>query len=559
MERDAHPWEKSYPPGVSWDVEMEPGTIPVLIDGSLQLNSAKPAIDFRGRKISYAELGRDIDGVAAAMLSDAAAIRNGVALYLPNTPYHPIAFFAGLKAGTHLIHLSPLDAERTLIHKLRDSGARTLVTTNLAPMLPMALKLLDAGLIDTLYVGDDARWGGAPAAPLDIPQRPNVRKLEGAQIPTAWPRVSPGDIALLQYTGGTTGMPKAAILTHANMTSAIQMYEAWYGGQGITRPGEERIICVLPLFHIYALTTILIKQIVNGNEILLRQRFDVAQTMADIEHLRATSFPGVPTMWIALANHPGVERCDFSSLQSCSSGGAPLPVEIQARAERLTGRRLGGGWGMTETCPAGTLIPAAAPTKSGTIGLPVPGVFIQVVDIDDPDRILPAGQIGELRIKGPNVTRGYWNRSPEENAREFAGGFFLTGDIGHMDEDGFFFLVDRKKDLIISGGFNVYPQMIEQAIYEHPGVEEVIVIGIPDAYRGEAAKAFVRLRKGAADFTVDDLRAFLTGKLGRHELPASVEFRRSLPRTPVGKLSRLQLRDEERSKLDPKPSGGTPS
>ncbi len=558
MQRDTHPWEKSYPPGVSWDIEITPGTIPVLIDASIQRNGARAAIDFRGRKITYAELGRDIDGVAATFLSDRSTIEKGVALYLPNTPYHPIAFFAALKAGTHVVHLSPLDAERTLIHKLRDSGARALVTTNLAPLLPMALKLLDAGLIDTLYVGDDARWGDATVPLLKVPVRAHVHELSGSHSPQAWPEVSPAGIALLQYTGGTTGMPKAAVLTHANMTSALQMYEAWYGGQGVTRPGKERSICVLPLFHIYALTTILLKQIVNGNEILLRQRFDVAQTLADIEQLRATSFPGVPTMWIALANHPGVERCDFSSLETCSSGGAPLPVEVQSRVERLTKRRLGGGWGMTETCPAGTLIPSFAPTKTGTIGLPLPGIVVQVVAVDDPHRILPVGETGELRIKGPNVARGYWNRSPEDNAREFAGGFFLTGDIGRMDEDGFVFLVDRKKDLIISGGFNVYPQMIEQAIYEHPAVEEVIVIGVPDSYRGEAAKAFVKLRAGAAAFTFEDLRAFLADKLGRHELPASLEFRDSLPRTPVGKLSRLHLRDEERSKLDPKPSGGPP-
>ena len=558
MQRDTHPWEKSYPPGVSWDIEITPGTIPVLIDASIQRNSARPAIDFRGRKITYAELGRDIDGVAATFLSDRSTIEKGVALYLPNTPYHPIAFFAALKAGTHVVHLSPLDAERTLIHKLRDSGSRTLVTTNLAPMLPMALKLLDAGLIDTLYVGDDARWGDAIAPLLEVPARAHVHELSGSHSPQAWPQVSPADIALLQYTGGTTGMPKAAVLTHGNMTSALQMYEAWYGGQGVTRPGKERSISVLPLFHIYALTTILLKQIVNGNEILLRQRFDVAQTLADIEQLRATSFPGVPTMWIALANHSGVERCDFSSLETCSSGGAPLPVEVQSRVERLTKRRLGGGWGMTETCPAGTLIPSFAPTKTGTIGLPLPGIVVQVVAVDDPHRMLPVGEAGELRIKGPNVTRGYWNRSPEDNAREFAGGFFLTGDIGRMDEDGFVFLVDRKKDLIISGGFNVYPQMIEQAIYEHPAVEEVIVIGVRDNYRGEAAKAFVTLRVGAAPFTIENLRAFLADKLGRHELPASLEFRDSLPRTPVGKLSRLHLRNEERSKLDPNPSGEPP-
>ena len=558
MSRAIHPWERSYPPGVSWDVEIKPTTIPGLLDASLTRNAEKTAIDFRGRKLEYASLAHEIDGVAATFLANPKAICNGIALYLPNVPYHPIAFFGALKAATHVVHLSPIDAERTLIHKLRDSGARTLVTTNLATLLPMALKLLDAGLIDVVYVGDDARWGEGSAAPSPIPQRPDVRALEVSPGPAMWPCVLADDIALLQYTGGTTGKPKAAILSHGNLTAALQMYEPWYGGQGVSRPGHERIICVLPLFHIYALTTILLKQLVNGNEILLRQRFDVVQTIADIENLRATSFPGVPTMWIALANHPGIETCDFSSLEVCSSGGAPLPIEVQARFERLTRLRLGGGWGMTETSPAGTLIPATAPTKTGTIGLPIPGVLIQIVAIDEPTRVLPAGETGELRIKGPNVTRGYWNRSAEDNAKEFADGFFLTGDIGRMDEDGFIFLVDRKKDLIISGGFNVYPQMIEQAIYEHQGVEEVIVIGIPDAYRGEAAKAFIKRRAGAPPFSIEDLRAFLADKLGRHELPSALEFRDSLPRTPVGKLSRLELRTEERSRAELKANGGTP-
>ena len=345
------------------------------------------------------------------------------------------------------------------------------------------------------------------------------------------------------------------MLTHANMTSALQMYEEWYGRQGVVRKGTERIICALPLFHIYALTTILLRQLVNGNEILLRTRFDIETTLRDIEHKRATSFPGVPTMWIALANYSGIETRDFSSLELCSSGGAPLPVEVQQRFERLTGHRLGGGWGMTETCPAGTLIPIASRTKSGTIGLPIPGVELGVVALDDPTRALPPGETGEIRIKGPNVTAGYWGR-PEETAASFADGYFLTGDVGYMDSDGFFFLVDRKKDLIISGGFNVYPQMIEQAIYEHPAVEEAVVVGIPDTYRGETAKAFIKLRAGAAPFTIDELKSFLDGKLGRHEMPAALEFRDSLPRTPVGKLSRLELRNEERGKYNDKIAGG---
>jgi long-chain acyl-CoA synthetase len=230
-----------------------------------------------------------------------------------------------------------------------------------------------------------------------------------------------------------------------------------------------------------------------------------------------------------------------------------MPVEVAQRFERMTGRPILGGWGMTETSPSGTGLPLQGPVKPGSIGLVLPGIEIGIVALDDPRRPLPPGEIGEMRIRGPNVFKGYWNR-PADTAAAFADGFFLTGDIGYMDEDGYFFLVDRKKDMIISGGFNVYPSVIENAIYEHPDVEEVIVIGIADIYRGEAAKAFVKLRRGAAALDLDGLNAFLADKIGRHEMPAALEIRDSLPRTPVGKLSKKELIDEERKKRDAAPA-----
>jgi long-chain acyl-CoA synthetase len=224
-----------------------------------------------------------------------------------------------------------------------------------------------------------------------------------------------------------------------------------------------------------------------------------------------------------------------------------MPVEVAQRFERLTGHSIRGGWGMTETAPAGTNLPQAGPVPAGTIGLPLPGIEIDVVAVDDPRRVLGFGEVGEMRIKGPNVFQGYWNR-PEETAASFVDGFFLTGDVVYMDQSGYLFLVDRKKDMIISGGFNVYPQMVEQAIYEHPDVEEVLVIGIPDAYRGEAGKAFIKMRAGAAPLTVEALHAFLADKLGRHEMPTAIEIRRALPRTSVGKLSKKELIEEEKQK-----------
>jgi long-chain acyl-CoA synthetase len=545
------PWERSYPAGLRWDAPLEASTLPALLEKAATDFGPRTAIEFRDRAISFEALGREAEQAAAGFLRAGIGPHSSLALYLPNTPYHPITFFGGAKAGARLVHSSPLDAEREVAYKLKDSRARTLITTNLAGMQAIAIKLLDAGLLDRVVVGDDEAWGPSPLPLAAIPRRPDVISFRefvaGVVPPYHWPALSPDDIALLQYTGGTTGTPKGAILTHGNLTTAVSIYDVWSAAQGLSQPGEDKVIGVLPLSHIYALTTILLRQIKNGNEILLRLRFDVETTLRDIEEKRATAFPGVPTMWIALSSHPGIETRDLSSLRYCGSGGAPLPVEVAQRFERLTGHRLGGGWGMTETSPAGTSLPAVGPVKPGSIGVPLPGIEMDVVSLDDPRRRLPPGEVGEIRVKGPNVTRGYWNRLGE-TAAAFVDGYLLTGDIGSMDDDGYFYIVDRKKDMIISGGFNVYPQLIEQAIYEHPQVEEVAVIGIPDDYRGEAAKAFVKLRPGAAGFTLDELREFLADKLGPHERPAALEIRESLPRTAVGKFSKVELRVEERQK-----------
>jgi long-chain acyl-CoA synthetase len=547
-------WEKTYPPRVTWDTPLLIGTIPAMFDKSVAANADRPAIDFRGRWTSYAELGQMADRAARGFAALGHDKSRPIALYLPNVPAHPIALFGGMKTGAPIVHLSPLDAEREVKHKLEDSGAHTLVTVNFASLLPNALKMLDAGIIDHLIVADDADWGPSPIPVQPIPERTGVASMarflaEAPVAPASWPEITPEDVALLQYTGGTTGMPRAAILTHANLTAAVGIYDVWYSAQHPEPVGYEIVIGVLPFFHIYALTTILLRYVANGNLILLRVKFDPDQTLHDIEVMKATALPGVPTMWIALANRPDIGQRDLSSLNYLGSGGAPLPVDVETRFMQITGRRLGGGWGMTETSPAGTNVPAYCDPPAGTIGLPLPNVEMGIVALDDPRRALGPGEIGEIRIRGPNVTRGYWRRE-KESADAFADGYLLTGDIGWMDENGYFYIVDRKKDMIISGGYNVYPQMVEQAIYEHPSVAEVLVIGIPDEYRGEAAKAFVTLKPGEAAFTLEELNRFLGDKIGRHELPAHLEFRDSLPRTAVGKLSKVELKRYERAKAE---------
>jgi long-chain acyl-CoA synthetase len=543
------PGEQFYPAGVRWSDPIARGTLPDLLSKAAAEFGDRPVIEFRDRAIGYRELEGLIEVAAAAFLRAGYGKDISVALFLGNTPDHPVNFFGALKAGSRIVHLSPLDGEIALSHKLADSGARVLITSNLSALLPTALKFLEKGLLDRLIVCEDDHWGKVGTQQAALPDHPAIitfRKfIDGATRPGRWPAIDVEDIALLQYTGGTTGLPKGAMLTHGNLTAAVSIYDVW-GKAARAERGDpvERVICVLPLFHIFALTVVMLSCIRRGHLISLHQRFDVEAVMRDIEVKRATYFPGVPTMWIAIAALPDLDRRDFSSLRSAGSGGAPLPVEVASVFERKVGIKLRSGWGMTETCPAGTAHPEAGPDKPGSVGVALPGIEMDVVSLEDPAKVLPAGEVGEIRIKGPNVTRGYWNR-PEETAQAFVGDRFLTGDIGYIDEDGYFFLVDRKKDMIISGGFNVYPQMIEQAIYTHPSVLEVIVIGIPDDYRGEAAKAFIKLRDGARPFSVDELRAFLTGKLGKHELPAAVEFVDELPRTPVGKLSRHELRRQQ--------------
>ena len=547
------PWEKSYPPGVRWDAPIATATLPAMFDEMTAKWADKPALEYRDRTICYRELRAGVEALASGLMDLGVGPGTSVALYLPNTPYHPVAFFAALKAGGRVVHLSPLDAERELAYKLKDAGARILITTNIGFMALLAQKLKTDGLVDQLIVGDEGAFGPSAMPVTPMPQGAGLISLDrlsadGAnKLPRQWPKGDVEDVALLQYTGGTTGKPKGAMLSHANLSAACSIYKAWFDPQRISEPGADKIICVLPLFHIFALTNVLLRGLQEGNELLLRARFDVATTLADIEVKRASVFPGVPTMWIALANTPDIDQRDLTSLRLVASGGAALPVEVAERFQKLTGQRLGGGWGMTETAPAGTAMPRDWTGKAGSVGLPLPGIMMDVVALDDPRCVLAPGTKGEIRIKGPNVTRGYWN-APAETAAAFVDGYLLTGDIGFMDEDGYFYLVDRKKDMIISGGFNVYPRTIEEAIYEHPAVAEAIVIGVSDAYRGEAAKAFVQLKAGAVSFSLEELRAFLADKIGRHEMPAHLEFRDALPKTAVGKLSKRELVDEERRK-----------
>ena len=539
--QNPHPWEAIYPPGLDWGVEIVTGTLTEMLDDAVAAYGDRPAFEFNGQRMSFAEFGAAVARAAAGLARLGAGPGRSVALYLANLPYHPIAFFAVLLTGARVVHLSPLDPLRALRRKMEDSEARILITANLAGLLSHAEALLREGVAEHLVVGAADAWGPLPAPLSPRPEGAiDFAALGEAPAPASWPRVTSDDVAVLQYTGGTTGLPRAAMLTHANLTGAISIYNAWLAGTGRAPQPDDKIIGVLPYFHIYALTNVLLLGIRNGVEQLLRPRFDVETTLRDISEKRATNFPGVPTMWIALANHPDIEKYDLSSLRSIGSGGAPLPQDVAERLERLTGHRLGGGWGMTETSPAGTSLLPGQVYRAGLIGVPLPGIEMDIAALDDPHRVLAPGEHGEIRIKGPNVTKSYWKR-PEETESAFADGWFLTGDIGYRDETGQFYLVDRKKDMIISGGENVYPIEVEQVLYRHEAVREVAVIGVPDQRWGETPLAIVALAPGAAA-DPDALIAYTRERLAHFKCPTRVELLDELPRNATGKILKTELR-----------------
>ena len=555
------PWIKSYPAGVRWDIDIAPIPVPQILDDAVARWPDRPALEFMGKRLTYRELGGLVDRAAKGLQQQGVGPGIHVGLYLPNTPHYVIAFFGILKAGGTVVNYSPLDAARVLEHKIEDSRTDILVTLDLAALYPQVAAMLGATRLRKLVVGSIAEMTPAPDAVraqmnagkllCDIPQ--DDRHVSFAQLlandgrfvphPVADPKDA---IAVLQYTGGTTGLPKGAMLTHANLTAACA--QAWATVDGILEEGNERILAVLPLFHMYALQVNMLFAMRCAAEIILHTRFDPDAVARDLTTKRISMLPGVPTMFTALINHPGVDKLDLTSLKYCGSGGAPLPLEVAQRFNKLTGCTLNEGWGMTETSPTGTFTPVKGMRKAGSCGMPMPRVNLKMLDLDDPTKYVPRGERGELCISGPNVMKGYWNNDKATAAVTTFDGFMRTGDVAYMDEDGFVFIVDRTKDMLLCGGFNVYPRNIEEAIYEHPAVEEVSVIGIPDEYRGQSPKAFIKLKDKAQPFTLAELQAFLKSRLGKHEMVQAIEIRAELPKTPVGKLSKKELYDEEAKK-----------
>ncbi len=560
---NARPWVKSYPPGVRWDAPIEPALLQSVLETSAARFAGHAALQFMDRRITYAELDALADRAAAGFQKLGVGPGVHVGLFLPNTPHYVIALFGVLKAGGVVVNFSPLDALGTLAFKIEDSETDILVTLDLAALYPQAGKLLESTRLKRLVVGAFAEFAAAPGPVKavmagqgmfsDVPSDArHVAFRDLLDNDGRYQAHRSGDpletLAVIQYTGGTTGAPKGAMLTHANLTAALAQYRetATRADPPAMAEGQERTLCVLPLFHIFALSAVLILGLDLGAEVVLHPRFDAAAVAKDIALKKITVFPGVPTMHVALLGLPDIHKYDLTSLKFCASGGAPLPLAVQQTFEKVTGTRLTEGWGMSETAPAGTFTPRDRPGRPGSCGLPMPRIDMKLIDVAEPDREVPLGGRGEICVKGPNVMKGYWKNPDATAAAMTPDGFFRTGDVGVMDEDGFVFIVDRTKDMLIVGGFNVYPRTIEEAIYQHPSVEEVSVIGVPDPYRGEMPKAFVKLKAGAPPLGLDHLKAFLADRLGKHEMIGALEIRDALPKTAVGKISKKDLRASER-------------
>jgi len=525
-----------------------------LFDETVTAHPHSPAVDFLGRRYTYADIGQLVDRAARGFQQ--LGVRKGVrvGLCLPNTPVYVICYYAALKAGGTVVNYNPLYAPRELRGQIEDSGTTIMVTLDLRQIYPKVAALLEETCLERLVVCSMSgllpgmkgllfsvlKRSEMASIPDDLHHIPFARLIanDGRVRPV---EIDPQeDLAVLQYTGGTTGTPKGAMLTHANLIANTEQLFSWVPE---ARAGAERMLTVLPLFHVFGMTVAMNLGVRMGAELILLPRFDLKQVIRTVGRKRATLFPGVPTIYTAINKALAEGGADLSSLKVCISGGAALPGEVRARFESLTGCRLVEGYGLSETAPVVTCNPLNVEPRSGSIGIPMPETTIEIRDPVETSHILGIGEKGEICVRGPQVMTGYWNR-PDETQTVFVDGALRTGDIGYQDADGYFYLVDRIKDVILCGGYNVYPRMIEEALYQHPDVLEAVVIGVPDDYRGQAPKAFVTLRDGATAEPAD-IRAFLTEHISRIEMPKAIEVRDSLPKTMVGKLSKKELVEEE--------------
>ena len=556
-------WLKHYDPGVPYTIDYPRATLHQLLEESADRCPDHTAIIFPGRfgdsyRMNYRELNQQANRLANALIDLGVKKGDRVALLMPNCPQFVISYYAVLKAGGTVVATNPLYSPREIEFQLNDCGAETiillslfyrtvaglrertglrnLVVTNIKEYLPPFSRLLFT-LFRERKEGHRVSISGAANT---YSLRDLIHKCPPVP-PMA--NVEPEDAALFQYTGGTTGISKAAVATHRNLVvNAFQM-GAWTTPVEVTE-GKESVMGVMPLFHVYGMVTVMLYSVGLGVAMLLLPRFEVNQVLKTINRYKPSFFPGVPTMYVAIINHPKVSKYNMRSIKACISGAAPLPVEVQQAFEDLTGGKLVEGYGLSEAPTATHCNPIMGMRKMGSIGVPFPDVEAKIMDIETGENEMPLGEVGELAIRSPQVMKGYWNR-PEETEMVLRQGWLYTGDLATMDEDGFFSIVDRKKEMILAGGYNIYPREVEEVLYEHPKVKEAVCYGIPDPYRGQTVKVCIVLKEGESA-APEEITEFCRTRLARFKLPRLVEFREELPKSPIGKVLRRALVEEER-------------
>ena len=549
---EAPTWLRHYPSKVPPTVEVPDELLTEFIERSVRTWPDRPALVYYGAKWSYRRFWQESERFAAALAREGVGPGDRVALYLPNCPVYPIAFFGTLRLGATVVQVSPLYLGQDLERLLTDSTPKALVTLEF--LYPNYAAVRAEAPVPVQFVArlrELYPWYARPFVntvmrrqklATEFPTRPEVRPWRSVvrtpgSVPL-WKGDGASTVAVLQYTGGTTGRPKAAMLSHRNLVANVVQARAWNTRR---TPGEEVMMAAIPFFHIYGLTIALLLGLADGATVVLQTKPEIRELLKLIDRYRPTQFPGVPALYQAFNHQPDIAKYHIRSVKFCMSGSAPLPVEVARRFETLTGAPLFEGYGLSEASPATHANPVESGRREGSIGLPLPSTLQRVVDAENGTRVLGVDEVGELEVKGPQVMLGYY-RQPEETALVLSDGWLRTGDIARIDPDGYAFVVDRKKDMINVAGMKVYPREVEEVLFQHPAVADAAAVGVPDAEHGEVVKAFVVKRRGAT-VTAEELIRFVRERIAHYKAPRSIEFRDALPRSGVQKVLRRVLRD----------------
>ncbi len=544
------PWLKSYDYWVRPNLNYPRRSLyEILRKTAVELPNGVATI-FLGAELTYRQIKEQADKLATALHRIGIKKGDCVGIMLPNCPQYLVAAFAVFRLGATLVNINPLYTSREFVVIANNSAMRLLITLDI--LAPVSLSVLEQTALENVLITSLAEYSVAAKPPQAIEKTRLMSELINEVELSDLPSVeidAENDVAVLQYTGGTTGVPKGAMLTHYNIFANVVQAAHW-GNETVIR-GEQTFLLVIPMYHVYGFTVGMLHAAWLGAKQILIPKYDVNAVLSAIRDCSPTYFPAVPTIYISLLNHPNVRDYGIDKIRVFNSGSAPLPVEVIAQFDKLTGGALNEGYGLSEASPVTHSTPYLSPYKPGSIGLPYPDTYVKIVDLETGEKEVGAGEEGELCISGPQVMKGYWNRPDEtaetlridENGRKW----LYTGDVARMDADGYFYIMQRKKDMIIVGGFNVYPSEVESVLYQHSAVLEAAVIGVADAYRGETVKACVVL-KPEMQVTVDELITYCKTSLSVFKVPRIVEFRESLPKTPVGKILHRILREEHSSK-----------